>query len=428
MHTARKTALLFAAMLGLCLAPVGAVASPLATPAALVFVAEGMPVAAMTAGEVLIDERAKVLRLDARRAQVIGDREALEGKLDALSREIVELKSRRIRGPRAEAELNRKLQGSRDLSSRIDSLTIEQEEITADLIRATSSLADSYDALVDSARLELEKLASSEDGEERGREVMNRIAVLEAERRAVLEGLSGLQGSHREFEDEARPLLRARPRTDDPEELRARADMLRDTKDRLTRRLGDLDRKEKTVRRQRALEREMDGFVAQSRLFDEGDRSAARLVARDSDGRPVAGGSLVPSRSSADAAIGDPAAPPEGSDGIEGDLDAGDGETGEYYDGQPVAEPEEPTGVSPSPGSEPVDDFTREDSSLHQLDRVTTRAEASAALDALLVQDIGGTLEDIEEHRREIERLIRRLERRAGSLERRADLLDDEPR
>ncbi|MFW5878225.1 MAG: hypothetical protein ACOCVR_00265 [Myxococcota bacterium] len=348
---------------------------------------------------------------EVRRERVRGERESLEAELDLLAGEIVELKSRPSRGVRAEAELNRRLQSSQQLSARIDELAREDEDLTAGLVSAAERLLDAYEAESQALRADLERLAEDESAQNTARAALERLVAIGAEKLQVTQLISSLR--REDWSPGVYAGLRGGGSSDDPEELRARADILRDTKDRLVRRLGELERKAETARRQRALEREMEGFLAESRLFDEGDRASARLVTSEDDDAPAAGGSLLP--------------------GGDEELASGDPQD-TYDDGAPTNEggwdaPSEPAPgdsdrSSPELGDGSIEAPSGEAPLAARLDRVATRAESSAALDALLSHDGGGSPEEIEAYQEEIERLIRRLDRRADRLERRAAALE----
>jgi hypothetical protein len=380
----------------------------------------GMPagLSAIADAAVLAGERAAVARLDARRAEVADERAGLEGALDDLSARIVELKSRRrLFG---DAELTRALQASRDLSARIDRLAREEERLTAELSNAARRLAEGYDRLVAETRRQMASLPTGEGEEGAARRAhLERLAALEAERAAVQDGIARLERGGLDAEEILPGVaLSRRVARDDPEELRAQADIIRDTRDRLERRLEEVDRKAKRIREQRALEREMDGFLAETRLFDEGDRAAVRFGSGE---RPVAGRGVDVALGGGDAeAAAAPADESFDGDGADPSFDVGleDSAPGE------APPPDDSGGTSPEAGRQTFDGTATGGETLFELDRITTRAEASAALDALLSYDGGGSLEDLEAYREEIERLIRRLERRADGLERRADTLD----
>ncbi len=354
----------------------------------------------MIGGGAISAKHAEITRLDAHLAGLASEREELEEELDDLSATIVELKTRRVPRILGEARLTRKLQRSRELSGAIDDLARTEAEAKAELVAVARRLLHAYEEEMAAVRKAAEQ-APHEPGTASGRAAIERLVVLEAERRAVLEGLSRLEEGGGDGALPRGYLEPSETEEDDPQELRARADTLRDTRDRLFRRLEEVEQRARSIESQRELERELDGFLSESRFFGEGDRAAARLVDQESTERPVAGG--LRGDESLAGFTGRPDTEPERAFG---DSDSEPPAESDYYDGD-VSEPEN-TGDGPYFSS----------------DRITTRAEADAALDAFLSSEPAGSLDDMLAYLEEMRRLIERLERRAEALEREADLLD----
>lgn len=343
--------------------------------------------------------RAEVVRLDGRRAELATRRRALEADLDRLAAEIADLKARRADGAPlfGDPELDRRLKASKDLSDRLDALAREEERVGGALEAAARALLGAYDARVTEARRRLE----SAEGDAGRRAALEDLGRLEAARREVQAGLDRLapQTAHR--------AIPAAPATDDPEELWAQADRLRDSRDRLARRLAELERRVGEARDQQALEREMQGFLSETRLFDETDRASSRVAVTQVGGD---GAADAPAESPPQSGASDGYADPN--------RDAPSGGAGPATPG--AGEPTDAVGAVPptaeSGGS--TGDV------LFRLERTPSRAEASAAIDALLRADDDASLEVLEDRVEEIRGLIDRLDRRADEIERRADALE----
>lgn len=190
------------------------------------------------------------------------------------------------------------------------------------------------------------------------------------------------------------PALEGAARGDDPEDLLAQADALRDTQDKVRQRLQALKARITEVREERDLDRRMNDFLGEESMFDDQDRRL-RLRTTGDQGLQVAptqrsGGIRMPWVSAGEA---DYTAPPP----LAGDPNSG-GET---------------TGGPPRPGGMGTQSVTASDRR-PQVDPV--RAQALAA---------GGPedLSTLEHEATRLESLARELDGRAGALEQRAKTL-----
>ncbi|MBJ6761164.1 TetR family transcriptional regulator [Myxococcaceae bacterium JPH2] len=176
---------------------------------------------------------------------------------------------------------------------------------------------------------------------------------------------------------------------DDPEDLLARADTLRDSQDKARLRLGALRARITEVREERDLDRRMNDFLGEESMFDEHDRHL-RLRTSTSRGLEVettqrrGGGSLADS-------------PPMAN-------------VGENGPGPTTSPGEEPGKGGPT---NPPPTFNTYRASDRRTDVVAPRAQALAAG---APEDLG----ELEAEATRLESLVRDLDGRATALERRA--------
>ncbi len=352
------------------------------------------------------------------------ERARLEAELDGLAGRI---EARKAQGTKllGDAELERLLGESQRLADLLARLSRAEEAASAKRAAAAEALLASYDAAIADARA----WAAKNRGD------LSRLHELKARRERVRqELLSRLGGPARA------PAAFARP-TDDPEELRARADLLRDDRDRVAKRLAEVEKRLAEVREEAEVERELRDFVADSDLFDESDRTV-RVTRSGGSNKTCATPPPAPRGGPAATADGG-AAPPAGND-REG---AGGGED---TDSPPAA------GTDPNlAGDPPTPDFAGSEDGeaaaggrapIAYEGRAADLLESPEALPGAEASPLAplppssGTLaaspEDLrraplpgltgDESLEELKRKKAQLERMAGTLERRASALDAE--
>ena len=367
--------------------PIALAALVLAAPAAR---AEGTP--DLTAG------RAAAARLVGERAQVEGERARLQARLDTLAREIAHLKARHDAGAPlfTDPGLDRRLKTAQALSARVDALTRRETGLTARLRAADTALLAAYDAALARARDALAHAA----GEDRGA-AQATVARLEAGRRAAAAALGRLAPA-----DDATSVPAVNPATDDPQALEAQADLLRDSRDRLARRLGALKDRAARLERQQDLAGQMNGFLSETRLFDEQDRTASRMTTDT-----VGGIHATPGGASAGTTGGASAGGAQGSAGGGTAGPAPGSGTGSGTGGGGMNGPTGPT--TPSTGTGGGTDTP-------QPVRQLTRADASATSDTLGRLGDDASLDDVQAQEKRLEALIHRLDGKARALDRKA--------
>ncbi len=250
--------------------PIVLAAVVLAAPAAR---AEGAP--DLAAG------RARAARLAGERTRVEGERARLQARLDTLAAEIARLKAHHDAAAPlfTDPELDRRLKAAQALSAKVDALTSQAAGLSARLRAADQALLAAYDAALDRARAGL-----AHAGRDDRDAAQATVARLEAGRRAAAADLARLAPP-----DDATRVPAVNPASDDPQALEAQADLLRDTRDRLARRLAGLEDRARRLKRQRDLAGQMNGFLSETRLFDEQDRTASRMTT-DTVGASGSGG------------------------------------------------------------------------------------------------------------------------------------------
>ena len=352
-------------------------------------------------------QREEVVGLDSRRMSFAGQRIRLEAELDGLSSEIARLKSKSgslIGG----GSLDGKLVRSRELSAQIDSLRAQEGTIAHKLERKAEALLSAYDAQLEKARTTLE----TAEGEARTNAI-SELTRLENDRRSVRAGLDRLSPDAVGHKLERK--VRA-AETQDPDSLRAEADRLRDTRDRLLRRIKALQRRSNELRAQAELEAEMRSFQAETSLFDETDFSTTRVTATAN--RNKSGG--IELTSSADTSTdGDQlfgmASGGGSNDGDPGAVPGGD------FNSPPAAE-----GRSSSEATSATAAGYDDNEAFFQLDHTTSRTETLDAANTLLHDDDrdGSTDDVLESRKAAMKRLADRLEARARTLDSQASSLD----
>ncbi|MGE6756410.1 TetR family transcriptional regulator [Corallococcus interemptor] len=302
--------------------------------------------------------------------------QGLRDELNGLAARIEALKAQRQGKLTPGGELESALRRSQELSGELTGLAQSVSGADGEVERA-------HLALHGALSQELTRLRSAWDATtdrtQRAR-LLEQMRSVRGEREAVRAALPASQV----------PALDGSARGDDPEDLLAQADALRDTQDKVRQRLQALKARITEVREERDLDRRMNDFLGEESMFDDQDR---RLRLRTSGDRGL---QVAPTQRGggrfSDVAVGDAAEGPGYSDPSVG---GGPG-------GAPTG------GLAPS-----VNNVTASDRR-PQVDPV--RAQALAA---------GGPedLSSLEQEAARLESLARDLDGRAGALEQRAKTL-----
>ncbi|MCY1031731.1 TetR family transcriptional regulator [Corallococcus sp. BB11-1] len=305
--------------------------------------------------------------------------QGLREELNGLAARIETLKSQRQGKLTTGEELESALRRSQELSGELTGLAQSVSGAEGDVERA-------HLALHGALSQELTRLRSAWDATtdrtERAR-LLERMRSVREEREAVRAALPASQV----------PALDGATRGDDPEDLLAQADALRDSQDKVRQRLQALKARISEVREERDLDRRMNDFLGEESMFDDQDR---RLRLRSSGDQ---GFQVAPTQRT-----GSSPSPASSSDDYSGFPPmAGGGETG--GGDRPASGP----GDVATPLSSRAASDRRP-----QVDPV--RAQALAA---------GGPedLKSLEQEAAKLESLARELDGRAGALERRAKTL-----
>ncbi|RKG90336.1 TetR family transcriptional regulator [Corallococcus sp. CA053C] len=323
--------------------------------------------------------KAQTARVEVRTLRT--QQQGLRDELNGLAARIEALKAQRQGKLTTGGELESALRRSQELSGELTGLAQSVSGAEGEVERA-------HLALHGALSQELTRLRSAWDATtdrtERAR-LLEQMRSVRTERDAVRAALPASQV----------PALDGAARGDDPEDLLAQADALRDTQDKVRQRLQALKARISEVREERDLDRRMNDFLGEESMFDDQDRRL-RLRSVGSEGVQVAptqrgSGPRLPWSGNPSA---DYAGPPLAAD------PPGGGETTTGDD-------------SSKPGGMVAPSITASDRR-PQVDPV--RAQALAA---------GGPedLPSLEQEAAKLESLARELDGRAGALERRAKTL-----
>ncbi len=206
--------------------------------------------------------RLEIERLDDARREVVRQRTQLAGRLSRLAGEIKKRKADRGEGGiLPDLPLQEMLRRSRDLSETLTLITREMEALNRARKDRLQKLSQVYDRLVERTTAAVRQASGA-----RKAELLDALAEFRAQRERVRRELLP--------RPKARPPLETSEllASDDPEELRERADAVRDEQDRLRRRLERVERRIAQVRADRRLEREMQDFQKDQVLFGEEGR------------------------------------------------------------------------------------------------------------------------------------------------------------
>ncbi|WP_375756690.1 TetR family transcriptional regulator [Corallococcus exercitus] len=316
--------------------------------------------------------KAQAARTEARTLRT--RQQGLRDELNGLAARIESLKAQRQGKLTAGDELESALRRSQELSGELTGLAQSVSGADGEVERAHLALHGALSQELTRLRAAWD---ATTDRAERAR-LVEQMRSVRGEREAVRAALPASQV----------PALDGSARGDDPEDLLAQADALRDTQDKVRQRLTALKARITEVREERDLDRRMNDFLGEESMFDDQDR---RLRLRTAGDR----GLLV--------------APTQR------------GGTGQVAVGEPMTEM--PTysddssgggaGGTPAGGLAPAGSVIASDRR-PQVDPV--RAQALAA---------GGPedLSSLEQEAARLESLARELDGRAGALERRAKTL-----
>jgi len=353
----------------------------------------------------LATQQASLLRLDQQRAHFASERVGLEQRLDRLASEIATLKGEQPAGlnMRGDKQLDLRLVESRELSRKIDTLRAEEQKVSAALGEKARALLGAYDAAL---KLQRALLDASPNELERPR-ILKKLAGLELDRRELQSGLDRLHP-----EPGRAPLTELRAaKSLDPEALRAEADRLRDTRDRLLRRIRTLERRAKELRTQRELEEEMRDFQAETSLFDEAGYSSLRVSAGSASLSFGAAAKDSSSGAPLNAGLENNPNDPAASGGVDsnGSPAPGFGGAGGSTDQTPGA------ARDPMIGSAAGEDASGE--SFFHLTSTGSQSEVLGSAASLLSGDERGSPDELEARTKQMKALVERLETRASTLE-----------
>ncbi|QSQ10736.1 TetR family transcriptional regulator [Myxococcus landrumensis] len=317
--------------------------------------------------------RAQVARTEARALRT--QQQGLRDELQSVSARIQTLKTERQGSLTAGTELETALRRSQELSGSLTQLAQAVATAEGESERAHVAL---HQALSE----ELARLRGAWDGTadraERAK-LLDAMRTTRVERDAVRSALPASQV----------PMLdKATPGGDDPEDLLAQADALRDTEDKVRERLKLLRAHITEVREEKDLDRRMNDFLGEESMFDEQDR---RLRVRLNSDRGI---QVDPSNRDGSPFL---------SEGTAGRPPPGSGNPGTW---------------------EPSTD----DPSFPTPDRTTARAsdrcpQVEAVRAQMLAAGGPASLSQMEDEAARLEALVRELDRRASDMEHRAQEL-----
>ncbi|RKH54952.1 TetR family transcriptional regulator [Corallococcus aberystwythensis] len=315
--------------------------------------------------------KAQAARTEARTLRT--RQQGLRDELNGLAARIESLKAQRQGKLTPGGELESALRRSQELSGELTGLAQSASGADGEVERAHLALHGALSGELTRLRAAWD---ATTDRAERAR-LVEQMRSVRVEREAVRAALPASQV----------PALDGAARGDDPEDLLAQADALRDTQDKVRQRLTALKARITEVREERDLDRRMNDFLGEESMFDDQDR---RLRMRTAGDRGL---QVAPTQ--------------RGGGGTPG-LTAGDmAETPTYSDPVPGTETGTPTagGLTPS--------VTASDRR-PQVDPVRAQALAAGGLE---------DLSSLEQEAARLESLARELDGRAGTLERRAKTL-----
>jgi len=206
--------------------------------------------------------RLEIERLDDARKDVVLQRNQLAGRLSKLSQQIKQRKAERKEGGiLPDLPLQEMLRRSRELSETLTLITREMEALNQARKDRLQKLSLIYDRLVERTARSIRQASGA-----RKTELLRSLAEFRTQRDRVRRELLP--------HSKARPPIQTGEMlaSDDPDELRERADAVRDEQDRLRRRLNRVELRIAQVQADHRLEREMQDFQEDQALFGEEGR------------------------------------------------------------------------------------------------------------------------------------------------------------
>ncbi|WP_375743294.1 TetR family transcriptional regulator [Corallococcus interemptor] len=317
--------------------------------------------------------KAQAARTEARTLRT--RQQGLRDELNGLAARIEALKAQRQGKLTAGGELESALRRSQELSGELTGLAQSVSGADGEVERAHLALHGALSQELTRLRAAWD---ATTDRAQRAR-LVEQMRSVRGEREAVRAALPASQV----------PALEGAARGDDPEDLLAQADALRDSQDKVRQRLEALKARITEVREERDLDRRMNDFLGEESMFDDQDRRLRLRTVGDQGLQvaPTQRGGRQPEGVPTDSMVESP-----------------------DYAGDPTKGPG--VGGNPTVGG-PALSVTASDRR-PQVDPV--RAQALAA---------GGPqdLSSLEQEAARLESLARELDGRAGALERRAKTL-----
>lgn len=197
-----------------------------------------------------------------------GQQQALRDELNGLAARIETLKARRQGRLMTGTELEDALRRSQELSGQLTGLAQAVVAAEGEAERAHLTL---HAALSDELTRLLAAWEGTTDRSQREK-LLEAVRSVRAEREAIRAALPASQ---------VPSLDKATAGGDDPEDLLAQADTLRDTRDKVRERLKALRGRITEVREERDLERRMNDFLGEESMFDDQDRRLRMRMGSD---------------------------------------------------------------------------------------------------------------------------------------------------
>lgn len=209
-----------------------------------------------------VDEaRAALERQRTEAATLREQQHALRLELNGVGDRIAQLKAASRGSLLRQNELDQALKRSQALSEQLTALSARIAQADAGATRAQQAVVGALSAELQQLREQFEKTQDRD----RRRELITRMRAVRTERERFEAALPRTSA----------PTLSAGA-SDDPEELLEQADALRDSRDKVNKRLEAVRRRVHELRREQELDERMSEFVKQESLFDEHDRRLAR--------------------------------------------------------------------------------------------------------------------------------------------------------
>jgi hypothetical protein len=319
------------------------------------------------------------------RDEKVASRDARKHELEVLAKRIEELKLRQRNRLVTGGELDGALRRSQELSTELGASEREVAAAQASVQRASSALVTALTARIDAVTQAWERTG---DREEKTRQ-METLRALKAEREALREQLP------------AEAPLRLVETSDDPVKLKQQADALRDSEDKVRRRIRELTERLETARADIELDRRMNEFLGDEALFNEKDRRVRRS---QSSARPEA---LL------DRAAGPDIQAEATTTGPPGNLGGSPTAPGGPSSPQGSPTPTSPPALAPTHAESPSSAQTARTDRPFQTERMS---EVGTGLRA-----VGDDVKSLEVELKRLEGIAQDLGRRAAEAEKRAN-------